>query len=398
MANWSPSTSNANIPGWENTELNYLSSKGMLYGLPPGLIGAIDQAESSGQGGSINSAGYGGFFGLGANSSYGPYTDTPSLLQGTNALDFGDQAATTAYEFNQLLQRYGGNVYEAEQAYQTGGASGFGEGDSVFQQLGVPGTLASDPNAGASGSLAGVLQGLLGGANVTNQALSQQQALGGAQQSITDQQLLQQLQDTLKALGLSGQSLGIQKTGLQEQGKYEAQEGALQKAQARNTWQNLQKQLGIETTQAQEGYQQGLHDVTTGNAASGILNTGTTGYEKNVLGENLANTMAGIGLQRTQGQEAYNLGWEGINVNYGYQQQQLQNALKQLGIQQQQLGLQGTEAQQQYQFGVQGAGNQYADLLNSILMQQGQNQMGLGGNIGQLLQQLLGAGSFSGTG
>lgn len=137
-----------NVPAWENTILNSLSKTGDLSGVPAAILSAIDQAESSGQGGAINSAGYGGFFGLSPNTKYPGGSVSTAELQDSGQPSFADQARVAASEFASLLNSYGGNIYEAEQAYQQGGgnaasyASSPGEGVQVFQSLGIPQTYS----------------------------------------------------------------------------------------------------------------------------------------------------------------------------------------------------------------------------------------------------------------
>ena len=145
------------IPAWEQADLNALYSEGMTNGVPPLTLEAIDQAESGGQGGAINSSGYGGFFGLGAGSTYpNNVTVSPQLLETNNAASFEEQASIAASEFASLLQSHQDNNYSAESAYQGGST----EGEQVFQSLGVPNTASgisltastSSTSASSSGS------------------------------------------------------------------------------------------------------------------------------------------------------------------------------------------------------------------------------------------------------
>lgn len=114
------------IPAWEWTELQTLSGKGELDNISPTVLGSIDQAESSGQGGGINSSGYGGWFGLGENTTYPGQSapTTPGLLQSTTVQSFDAQAEIAADEFGSLLTKTGGNPITAEQDYQGGGTEG----------------------------------------------------------------------------------------------------------------------------------------------------------------------------------------------------------------------------------------------------------------------------------
>ncbi len=125
----------ASVPSWELDQLGQLSSQGQLSGVDPHILAAVDQAESSGQGGGINSAGYGGFFGLSDSATYpGGWATSPGLLQSTSPSAFDAQAQAAAAEFASLLAGNANNPYAAETAYQ-GGSS---EGTSVFANLGIP--------------------------------------------------------------------------------------------------------------------------------------------------------------------------------------------------------------------------------------------------------------------
>ena len=124
-----------NLPAWQVDTLNALAAQGALYGVPPSVLAGIDQAESSGQGGAINSSGYGGFFGLGAGHTYPGGSPSSSLLETTTPGAFTAQAQIAASEFSSLLAKQGGDIYAAEKAYQ-GGSS---EGDTVLASLGIPG-------------------------------------------------------------------------------------------------------------------------------------------------------------------------------------------------------------------------------------------------------------------
>ena len=72
------------IPTWEWTDLQNLGASGQLSGVNPIVLGAIDQAESSGQGGGVNPKGYGGWFGLGVDKTYPAGESTGTLLGETS--------------------------------------------------------------------------------------------------------------------------------------------------------------------------------------------------------------------------------------------------------------------------------------------------------------------------
>lgn len=144
----------ANIPAWQANALNQLSQQGSLSGVNPAALAAIDVAESGGKGGGINSSGYGGYFGLGANRGYGSsgQSVTTSQLQGTTTAAFVAQAEAAAAAFRSYLDQANGNALRAETIYQNGpNTTGiYGEGVSVFQSLGL------GPNSGlSSGTVSG---------------------------------------------------------------------------------------------------------------------------------------------------------------------------------------------------------------------------------------------------
>jgi hypothetical protein len=154
-------TINANIPSWQATILDSLSSQGLLSGVNPAVLAAIDQAESGGSGGTINSAGYGGFFGLAPNETYGASgaSVTSAQLSDPGQASFTAQAETAASAFQSYLSQAGGNALRAETIYQQGGSSTgiSGEGVSVFESLGLGagsglGGPASSTSTGSSGS------------------------------------------------------------------------------------------------------------------------------------------------------------------------------------------------------------------------------------------------------
>lgn len=181
----------ANIPSWETTDLNTLAASNQLSGVSPQVLAAIAQAESGGQGGAINSEGYGGYFGIGASADYPAGQSSTGLLQGTGNAPFEQQAVLAASDFASMLNAEGGNVLKAEMAYQQGpgavpstGAPS-GEGVSVFQSLGIGGTMAANPSVATTGtgSAAGSTDAASTAAQDAANALNQQ-AQNQSQQSV----------------------------------------------------------------------------------------------------------------------------------------------------------------------------------------------------------------------
>lgn len=89
-------------PAWQQTELNNLSAAGKLSGINPLVIAGIAGGESGYEnaGAGINSSGYGGFFGLGQNSTYSfggqSFTETPGILSDPSQASFDQQAQAAA--------------------------------------------------------------------------------------------------------------------------------------------------------------------------------------------------------------------------------------------------------------------------------------------------------------
>jgi len=105
-----------------------------LSGVPPEILVAIDAAESGGQGGYVNSEGYGGWFGLAAGTEYPGGILTEAELTGTTPAAFSAQAIIVGAEFARLLTIMEGAVDRAEVAYQGGSQ----EGLNIMRKLGVP--------------------------------------------------------------------------------------------------------------------------------------------------------------------------------------------------------------------------------------------------------------------
>jgi hypothetical protein len=131
-------TFSLSIPGWEQSQLVTLANDNELSGVNPLYIGLIDQAESGGNPGAPNSAGYGGYFGLSPTDQYPG--GVVGSGEGENTLqEFDTEATIAGSEFASLLNQYGGNPVLAEEAYQSGTPSGPTEGSNLFSEaLGLP--------------------------------------------------------------------------------------------------------------------------------------------------------------------------------------------------------------------------------------------------------------------
>jgi hypothetical protein len=202
--------SDPNIPSWEDQQLNALFNTGNLDNVPPEILAAITQAESSGQGGAINSAGYGGYFGLGAGHSYPGGVSSAGLLDTTGTSSYDQQAEIAASEFESLLQRDANNPYAAESNYQGGGS----EGTNIFSALGIPTNVGSAAANALTGNAASQLGATGVAANQQEVSINTNAGLAAGQQQLTNTELTQQYQDALA-------SLGIQSKGMSQQQMYE---------------------------------------------------------------------------------------------------------------------------------------------------------------------------------
>lgn len=124
-------------PQWQADILQTLAGKGQLSGISPWAISEISNWESGYEvaGPGLNSAGYGGFFGLSPTLVYpgasGPI-GTDTILSNT-AASFTEQATIAAAELKSLIEGDSGNVNRALLDY-TGGSQA--EASSV--QAAVP--------------------------------------------------------------------------------------------------------------------------------------------------------------------------------------------------------------------------------------------------------------------
>ncbi len=109
-----------NNPTTELQLLEQLGSQGKLSGVNPQYLAIIAQEESGYEqaGAGINPQNYGGYFGLSTQ------TAPPSVLMSQSQQSFITQAIDAAKIFAAGLKASGGNVYGAENYYQTGSTQG----------------------------------------------------------------------------------------------------------------------------------------------------------------------------------------------------------------------------------------------------------------------------------
>lgn len=123
-----------NNPSTELQLLDQLASQGKLSGVNPQYLAIIAQEESGYEqaGAGVNPQGYGGYFGLSTQ------TAPTSVLYSQSQQSFITQAEDAAAIFASGLNASGGNVYGAENYYQTGSTLGDAikpnSGASLFEQ------------------------------------------------------------------------------------------------------------------------------------------------------------------------------------------------------------------------------------------------------------------------
>lgn len=136
---------NASIPQWQINQLNQMASAGQLSGVDPSVLGAMDQAESSGNPGPPNSVGAGGYFGM-------PGSMFPNM-GADNPTEFGAEAQGAASTFAGLRKQYGGDNYLAEGAYQVGPGAVNAQNMTYSPSPGVWAPLSQDEGVGIMQSL-----------------------------------------------------------------------------------------------------------------------------------------------------------------------------------------------------------------------------------------------------
>jgi len=155
MAASTASSSTYGAPPALYNQLVQLQAQNKLSGLPASLIAAIGTAEHNwSQGLAVNSSNAGGYFGLVVGSPYYlPGSSTPITFTKAQLIDpstFAQQAQVAAGDFSYILNSTSGNIYTAENIYQTGNADGKtssgaqASGAGIFQSLGVPQTLTGN--------------------------------------------------------------------------------------------------------------------------------------------------------------------------------------------------------------------------------------------------------------
>jgi len=156
------------FPPWQEQVLQSLAAQGKLSGLNPLDIAGIEEAETGGwSGGAINPSGYGGYFGL--STADGPTavelnTGGASTPPSASTLSsYTVQAQDAANIFSQQLQRYGGNIAQAETGYQDGSYSGTPSGGAAIVESVVGTDSAGNPTPGGT-------VGSGGGANTVSAA------------------------------------------------------------------------------------------------------------------------------------------------------------------------------------------------------------------------------------
>jgi hypothetical protein len=110
------------IPTWQISDLQKLKQQGLLSGVDPVILAAIDQAESGGEmrGAGINAEGYGGYYGLAMGVPYDAGTASKQMLDTNSQQSFEQQSVIAGSAVAALLQQYNGNLNAAINTYVTG--------------------------------------------------------------------------------------------------------------------------------------------------------------------------------------------------------------------------------------------------------------------------------------
>lgn len=163
-------------PGWQQQELNSLSAQGLLSGVNPLVLSGIGQNESGFEaaGAGINSSGYGGYYGLGQNSTYGfggkSFTETPALLLSNSQGSFDQQSEAAAAEVASLMASSGGSLQAALAKY-TGGGPNNGDYTLVMGDLAGAAPLSGGASTVTGGAGAAPSGGGTAPANATTTAI-----------------------------------------------------------------------------------------------------------------------------------------------------------------------------------------------------------------------------------
>lgn len=181
-------------PQWMVTLLGQMQTAGELHGVPPQALAAVADNESGYEnaGAGVNSAGYGGYFGLGANQSYpgGGTTagkagrPSTAMLNTDSPTSFVSQAKMSSAEIAWLDKTYAqGNIVNALADYVGGPTHPVYAGEAqIYTQtvLGGNGQAGGSANATltsyvnkASGSTAttnGTKQNTINAANLSGSA------------------------------------------------------------------------------------------------------------------------------------------------------------------------------------------------------------------------------------
>lgn len=364
------------------------------------FMAAERQQESGGNYQVINSIGAGGAYqfmpstwaGDAKQYGYSQYANTPLNQVPPAVQDAVARAAMTSY-YNQF-----GNWADVAKAWYAGG--GFAQDNQTAPQYGGPSIdqYASDVMAiynkdigggqssgQAALNSAGQAQtgALQAGAGAQEAGIGYQATGAQAQNQVSQQELLNNYNNAIAQIGLNQKQLDVQGTGLNQQAGYTNKNFALQQQDLAAQLANLtaqygftEQQLGLSKQQAGQQYQSSMAGAESGLAGAGTYNTGTRAQTENPITQNYQDILANLSIQGGEAAQNYaaskkQLGIQGQQegLSNTYQNQQIQNALAQLGLSRQGLGLQSQEAEQAYATGSESA------------------QIGLQQTLGQLMQQ-----------
>jgi hypothetical protein len=250
-------------------------------------------------------------------------------------------------------------------------SAGTGSGGNIGSVQSIGRTAGNRPPSATQDLIQQALQSVypqLASGYLSEQGLQQQ--IGLIDPSLQSQLAYNQAMSGYQGqnLALSEQALGIQQTGLQQQGaQAQAQQGFEQQQYGLQAGQYPEQQA-----EAALAYQNALMQTQGSQAISGTQNTVGGRAAVNTLGQQYGFQQQDIARNQALSQ----LGQQSELSGYGYQQQQLQNAAKNLQLNAQANGISQQQLLTMLNYGQQQAGLGAQQSAISLYGQLGQAQLG----------------------
>ena len=281
-----------------------------------------------------------------------------ALQQGLDPGSFSRALESTPW----ASSHYGGATFTAGQAEQE--AQG-----PVVRNAAAVGSGAGAASSAVSQALASQTNPAVVANTAAANALAEQLQLTPQEQAFQQQILAQNYGYAQQQFGVQGQQLALQMAEQQQQQQQAAQQRHWQVLQDQYQQTGIREQMGnirenlANTRAGQALTRQGINlserQGLQGLASSGVYNTGSRGqFEQQIQlqrsQENVAERQSEAAAR--QALAAENLAFHQLGVTeaqqasqYGYTQQQISNGMKNLALQQKQLGISEKEAKTQYQ-------------------------------------------------